>query len=209
MASEPVACASHADQIHAVDIVAFIEARDIPFLYFETPYRLAPVPGGEQFYALLCDELHRSQKIGIAHVVILAQPHLAILMPQGRSLMLATLHWANEANKPESPAEDISQAAGIAMTLPYSGAGVNRAGRHPAFQPDLPVLAKYEMKDKKTKEFVVEEWKSLLDDDELIDERCLWSATHPPLHPPDGYAIRGNRTRSRRITLQRRRLRCC
>ena len=209
MASETVACASHADQIHAVDIVAFIEARDIPFLYFETPYRLAPVPGGEQFYALLCDELHRSQKIGIAHVVILSQPHLAILMPQGRSLMLATLHWANEMDKPEPSAEDISQAAGIAMTLPRFRAGVHRVGRHPAFPPDLAALTGYDMNEKKSEEFVVEELENLLDDDELIDERCLWSATRRSLHPPDGYAMRGNRTRSRRITIQRRRLRCC
>ncbi|HJV73464.1 MAG TPA: Ku protein [Noviherbaspirillum sp.] len=208
MEFDSVACASHADQIHAVDIVAFIEARDIPFLYFKTPYRLAPVSGGEQFYALLCDELHRSQKIGIAQVVIQTQPHLAILVPQGQSLMLATLRWVSEADRPPQPDEDISQAAGIAMTMPRCRSGIHHGSRHPAFQPDLPVLGEHEMKEQKTEEFFVEELASLLDDAELIDERCLWSATRQPLHPHDGYAMRGNRARSRRITIQRRRLRC-
>lgn len=80
----------------AVDILAFVEAQEIPPDYFETPYYLAPAPGGEQDYALLRETLRRTRKIGIAYVVIQARQHLAALIPHGQSLVLNTLRWNAE-----------------------------------------------------------------------------------------------------------------
>lgn len=85
---------------HAVDIFAFVDAREIPFHCFQTPYFLAPAPGGERVYALLRETLRRSRKIGIAYVVIQMQRHLAALVPQGQSLILNTLRCENEADEP-------------------------------------------------------------------------------------------------------------
>jgi len=87
---------AHVKQTHAVDILAFVEAQEIPPLYFETPYYLAPAPGGEKDYALLRETLRRTKKIGIAYVVIDARQHLAVLVPQGQSLVLNTLRWSND-----------------------------------------------------------------------------------------------------------------
>jgi len=81
---------------HAVDIFAFVEAKEVPFLYFETPYYLAPAPGGEKVYAVLRETLQRTQKIGIAHVVIQSKQHLAALTPRGPALVLNTLRWAGD-----------------------------------------------------------------------------------------------------------------
>lgn len=88
--------AADADATHAVDILAFVEAEEIPSLYFERPYYLAPAPGGEQLYALLRETLRSTRKIGIAYVVIQAHQHLAALMPRGQSLVLQTLRWKRE-----------------------------------------------------------------------------------------------------------------
>jgi DNA end-binding protein Ku len=87
---------------HAVDIFAFVEAQEIPFDYFETPYILAPAPGGERIYAMLRETLRMTKKIGIAYVVIQARPQLAALLPQGEGLVLNTLRWACEENVPEA-----------------------------------------------------------------------------------------------------------
>jgi hypothetical protein len=76
---------------HAIDIFAFVEAEEIPFSCFETPYYLAPGPDGERVYALLREALSRMKKIAIAHVVIQARPRLAALIPCGSLLMLNTL----------------------------------------------------------------------------------------------------------------------
>jgi DNA end-binding protein Ku len=89
--------ASIVKSTHAVDIFAFVNAQEIPFRCFETPYLLAPVPGGEKVYALLCETLRRSRKIGIAHVVIQMRRQLAALVPRGQSLMLNPLRCENEA----------------------------------------------------------------------------------------------------------------
>ena len=84
---------------HAVDIFAFIDAREIPFRYFDTPYFLTPAPGGEKIYALLRETLRRSRKIGIAHVVIQMRQQLAALVPHGESLVLNTLRCENERER--------------------------------------------------------------------------------------------------------------
>lgn len=88
--------------MHAVEIFAFVEACEFPFSCFDTPYYLAPAPGGEKIYALLRETLNRTRKIGIAQVVIQARPLLAALVPCGSVLMLNTLRLGGaHATKPQ------------------------------------------------------------------------------------------------------------
>ncbi|WP_439890230.1 Ku protein [Ralstonia sp. 25C] len=79
-----------------VDLLAFVNAADIPFLYLDTPYFLAPDRRGEKVYALLREALVRTQKIGVANVVLHTKQHLAALIPMGPVLVLHTLRWSNE-----------------------------------------------------------------------------------------------------------------
>lgn len=94
--------AANASSTHAVDIVAFVEAKEIPLLHFDTPYYLAPAPGGEKVYAVLRETLQRTQKVAIAYIVIHARRQLAALMPRGSALVLNTLGRAGES----SPVDD-------------------------------------------------------------------------------------------------------
>jgi Ku protein len=96
--SEP----SIAKSTHAVDIFAFVDAREIPFRCFQAPYYLVPAPGGEKVYALLRETLRRSRKIGIAYVVIQMRRQLAALVPQGQSLVLNILRCENEFGAADS-----------------------------------------------------------------------------------------------------------
>jgi DNA end-binding protein Ku len=98
-----------------VDIVAFIEAGQIPPAFFDTPYFLAPVGRGEKVYSLLRETLIREKRIGIAYVVIQTKQHLAALIPTERGLILNTLRWATEIRDAEGidlPAPG-AKAAGI------------------------------------------------------------------------------------------------
>ena len=79
-----------------VDLLTFVDAAEIPFLYLDTPYFLAPDRRGEKVYALLREALTRSQKIGVANVVLHTKQHLAALIPMGPVLVLHTLRGANE-----------------------------------------------------------------------------------------------------------------
>ena len=73
-----------------------------------------PAPGREG-HALLREALRKSNKVGVAKVVIQAKQHLAILIPCGRALVLNLLRWGGEIRSFEQldlPPLD-ARAAGI------------------------------------------------------------------------------------------------
>jgi DNA end-binding protein Ku len=79
-----------------IDILAFVDAGDVPLLYYDQPYYLAPGKGGDKVYALLRDTLKKVGKIGIAHVVIRVKQHLAALHCVGNTIVMNTLRYADE-----------------------------------------------------------------------------------------------------------------
>jgi DNA end-binding protein Ku len=84
-----------------VDIVAFVDGREIPSIHYETPYYLAPGKRGEKAYALLRDALAKAGKVGIATVVIRTRQYLAAVIPQGELLVMNTLRYAAELRDPK------------------------------------------------------------------------------------------------------------
>lgn len=79
-----------------VEILGFVELGDIPPVYFQTPYYLAPGKRGEKAYALLRETLKKSGKAGIASVVIRTRQYLAALIARDEVLVLNTLRYAEE-----------------------------------------------------------------------------------------------------------------
>src|SRR3954466_6684043 len=79
-----------------VDIQAFVDLNEIPPVFFETPYYLAPGKRGEKAYALLRDAMKKSSKAGIATVVIRTRQYLAAVIPQDDALVMNTLRYADE-----------------------------------------------------------------------------------------------------------------
>jgi DNA end-binding protein Ku len=79
-----------------IDILAFVDAEQVPLLYYEQPYYLAPGKGGDKVYALLRETLRKAGKIGIANVVIRVKQHLCALVCMGDVIVLNTLRYADE-----------------------------------------------------------------------------------------------------------------
>ncbi|WP_051236655.1 Ku protein [Ottowia thiooxydans] len=79
-----------------IEIESFIEASEIPFIYLERPYYLAPLARGEKVYALLREALLKAGRVGVARVVISSKQHLAVLVPSGQALVLNLLRWGSE-----------------------------------------------------------------------------------------------------------------
>ena len=92
---------ANVDASKTVDIQAFVDLKDIPPLFFETPYYLAPGKRGEKAYALLRDAMKKAGKAGIATVVIRTRQYLAAVMPQDDVLLMDTLRYAGEIKGPE------------------------------------------------------------------------------------------------------------
>ena len=79
-----------------VEIFGFAEAASIPDYYFESPYVLVPAKRGEKGYALLREALRRTQRIGLATVVIRTRQDVCVVQPEGDHLLVLTLRYATE-----------------------------------------------------------------------------------------------------------------
>jgi DNA end-binding protein Ku len=79
-----------------IEMECFVDADEVPFVYLERPYYVAPINKGEKVYALLREALKQSNKVGIAKVVIQTKQHLAVLIPCGPALVLNLLRWGGE-----------------------------------------------------------------------------------------------------------------
>lgn len=84
-----------------VDIREFVKAGDIDDRYYDKPYFLAPLKGGEKAYALLREALEQTGLVAIAKVVIRPpREHLAVVKPLNDLLVMETLHFAHELRDP-------------------------------------------------------------------------------------------------------------
>ena len=79
-----------------IEIENFVSNTEIPFVYLERPYYIAPINKGQKVYALLRDTLLDTQRVGIARVVIQTKQHLAVLVPSGPGLILNLMRWGEE-----------------------------------------------------------------------------------------------------------------
>jgi DNA end-binding protein Ku len=79
-----------------IDIDTFCDATEIPSLYYDKPYYLEPAKGGAKVYSLLRQALSATGKVAVASFVMHQRQHLCVLAPNGTSLVLLTLRFADE-----------------------------------------------------------------------------------------------------------------
>jgi len=79
-----------------IEIAAFVDVNEVPFVYLEKPYYTAPINQGDKVYALLREALKQTGKAALARVVIRSKQHLAVVLPCGPALVLNLLRWGGE-----------------------------------------------------------------------------------------------------------------
>jgi DNA end-binding protein Ku len=79
-----------------VDIVQFVDLKEVNPIFFHKPYYMEPQKGGDKAYVLLREALQESGKIAIAKVVIKTRQHLAAVKPQEKGLILELMHFPDE-----------------------------------------------------------------------------------------------------------------
>ena len=107
--------AAYPKTTQTIEIESFVDADEVPFVYLERPYYVAPINKGEKVYALLREALKQTNKVGIAKVVIQTKQHLAVLIPCGPTLIMNLLRWGGEIRSWEDlklPPAD-AKAAGL------------------------------------------------------------------------------------------------
>ncbi len=83
-----------------IDIKQFVETEEIDIRFFEKPYYLEPVKGGEKAYALLRHSLHSANKLALARFVMHEREHIAVIKPVGRVLVLNQLRFPADLREP-------------------------------------------------------------------------------------------------------------
>lgn len=87
---------ANVEATQSIPITEFVDRQAISPLYFDKPYYLEPLKNGRRAYALLREVLRRSEKVGIAKVVIRSRQHLAALLVEGPVLIVNLLRFAHE-----------------------------------------------------------------------------------------------------------------
>lgn len=85
----------------AVEVETFVDASTIDPRYYEKPYLLVPAKKAEKGYVLLRETLRRTDKVGIARVVVRTREYLCAVMPHGDALVLMILRYPQELVDPE------------------------------------------------------------------------------------------------------------
>lgn len=87
---------ANAHKTQTIDIQQFIEGAEIDIRYFEKPYYLEPIKGGEKAYALLREALEESNKLALAKFVVHEREHLGAIKPVGKALVLTQMRFPAE-----------------------------------------------------------------------------------------------------------------
>ncbi|HKR81712.1 MAG TPA: Ku protein [Candidatus Saccharimonadales bacterium] len=89
-----------AKKTQTIDIKQFVEEADIDIRYFEKPYYLEVIKGGEKAYALLHEALRKSQKVALASFVMHERQHIGVIKPVGRALVLNQMRYPTDLREP-------------------------------------------------------------------------------------------------------------
>lgn len=104
---------ANVEATQTIDIVAFVDAKQIPSTFYEHPYYLVPAKGGAKVYALLRETLRQAGKIGVAQLVIRTKQHLAALFALDEVIVLNTLRYHDEIktfDEYKLPAQGVKEA---------------------------------------------------------------------------------------------------
>ena len=84
------------EKTKTIDILDFVDPKEVDERYFETPYYLQPGKGADRAYALLRDAIKESGKIGIAKIILRDAQHLAAVETIGDAMVLTMMRFADE-----------------------------------------------------------------------------------------------------------------
>lgn len=88
--------AADAEKTKMIEIINFVDQKEIDSLYYEQPYYLEPEKSAGKAYALLRDALEASGKVGVTTFVLRNKEGLAILKPYKNVIVLNRIRFSQE-----------------------------------------------------------------------------------------------------------------
>ncbi len=84
------------EKTKTIDILDFVDPKEIDERYFETPYYLQPGKGADRAYALLREAMKETGRVGIAKIILRDAQHLASVEAHGDAIVLTMMRFADE-----------------------------------------------------------------------------------------------------------------
>jgi DNA end-binding protein Ku len=102
------------ERSRAIEIIEFIDMEEVDTIYYDHPYYLVPLKGGEKAYRLLVEVMRRTNKAGLAKFILGEREYLVAVKSTEGALALITLHYSEEILPDEdiSPKEEKMEAEG-------------------------------------------------------------------------------------------------
>ncbi len=149
-----------------LELTQFVDADEIPVLYYEKPYFVVPADDlAEEAFIVLREALRRTKKVGLGQLAMRGREYVVRLKPCGRGMVLETLRYADEVNKAQSYFREIPDAKPDSELLDLAEALIDK--KSAAFDPQefhdryVDALKDLIERKRKTKGKVIEE----VDDD--------------------------------------------
>ncbi len=100
------------ERSRTIEIVDFIDMKEVDPIYYDHPYYLVPSKGGEKAYQLLVEVMRRTNKAGLAKFVMAEREYLVAIKSRDGALELVTLHYSDEilSDKDISPKKEEIEA---------------------------------------------------------------------------------------------------
>lgn len=93
-----------------LELVQFVDITEIPPIYFDKPYFLAPADHlAEDAFRVVRDALRQTGKAGIGQLAMRGQEYLVAVRPCSTGLLLETLHYEDEIRKTDQFFSSISK----------------------------------------------------------------------------------------------------
>ena len=89
------------EQSRDIDLRRFVPLADIPPLYFDRSYFLAPGEGSEKAYRLLSQTMEKEKLAGVATFVMRGKEYLVAIFPENEILRAETMRFADEIRSPK------------------------------------------------------------------------------------------------------------
>lgn len=101
------------DRSRTIEITGFIDISEVAAVFYDHPYYLTPLKGGERSYSLLAEAMRKSGKAGMAKFVLDEREYPVIVRCRDNALELHTLHYESEILAQDAPPKEEPEASEV------------------------------------------------------------------------------------------------
>src|SRR4051812_866244 len=100
-----------------MEILEFVESKDVDPIYFESSYYMAPDDAGEKPYSLLFEALKQTGRCALAKIAMHNREHIVILRPSKSGILMHTMYYRDEIRLVDEFRTDTSQVKPAELEL--------------------------------------------------------------------------------------------